>query len=747
MNLSLIRCCCFAALAALVACGGGGGSSAPPPPAVVLPPTISSFAPSALSDGSAVTLTGTHFTGATSVQFNQVSATFSVASDTQIQSTAPTGLTAGTITVTTPGGTGTSTAYTVVYGAPTITSVTPSQGQVGLPVVITGTNLGLTGTTLALNGQAITTFTKTSTQISFNVPLGATSGNLVITTPGGTASRPFTVTLPTTTFDLHIEKVQLTQSTQTLDNAVPIVAGKAGLLRVFVLANQANTATPTVRVTLLNNGAPLAGYPKTLVAPGGSVPTALLESALASSWNLTVPGTDLTTPTGSGYSVQALVDPTGVIAEADKTNNTFTAALAGVVVPVFKTTIFPVVLASGTGNITTANKAQWVARLAKMFPVAGVDVVVGSPFTGSVNSLASDDSDGHWGTLLVDLRTKHQADGATDRYYYGALNVSYGSGIAGLGYVPGSSTSSYSVRTAIGWDKASGGYSDGGFFPEVFAHETGHNMGRQHSPCNGADSPDPSYPYAGGLIGVWGYDSALNTLHSPLVDKDIMGYCTPNWVSDYVYRKILDFRGGTGGFLKVGAEDAPLAPGQSTSKECLLVRGIVHDSGRVELLPSFRTMALPSAPVGEGEYTLVGLDALGLPLFTTPIELAELGCGPKAKERHFVMALPLDALVLNSLTELRVLKAGQVLSSLRSLPAGARIVATPPELQRLTGDQVQLTWDATLYPAVMVRDRDTGEVIAILPGGRQNFTATATRFDLVMSDGVTGPTHRLELAN
>jgi len=167
----------------------------------------------------------------------------------------------------------------------------------------------------------------------------------------------------------------------------------------------------------------------------------------------------------------------------------------------------------------------------------------------------------------------------------------------------------------------------------------------------------------------------------------------------------------------------------------------------VELLPSFRTMALPSAPVGEGEYTLVGLDALGLPLFTTPIELTELGCGPKETERHFVMALPLDALVLNSLTGLRVLKAGQVLSSRRSLPIGARVVATPPELQRLTGDQVQLTWDATLHPAVMVRDRDTGEVLAILPGGRQSFTATATRFDLVMSDGVTGPTHRLELAN
>lgn len=551
---------------------------------------------------------------------------------------------------------------------------------------------------------------------------------------------------PTATLDLQIGKLQLTQSTQTLDNTVPIVAGKAGLIRVFVLANQTNTATPSVQVTLLNNGVPVAGYPKIIPAPGGNVPVTLLEASLASSWNLAVPGTDLSTPTGGGYSLQALVDPTNAVDEADMTNNTATVSLPGTTVPIFKTTIFPVVLASGSGNISAANKAQWVARLAKMYPVAGVDVVVGAPFTGSVSTLDPNDVDGHWGTLLVDLRTKHQADGVADRYYYGALNVSYASGVAGLGYVPGSSASSFSVRTAIGWDKASG-YADGGLFPEVFAHETGHNMGRQHSPCGGAATPDLSYPYAGGLIGVWGYDSVLNVLHSPLVDKDIMGYCTPNWVSDYVYKKILDFRGGTGGFLKVGAEDAPLAPDQGVSRECLLVRGILHEDGRVELLPAFRTMALPSAPIGAGEYSLACLDAQGLPLLTTPIELVELGCGPRGRERHFVLALPLDAAALDALAGLQVLKAGQVLASQRSAPAKALRAPTAPALQRRAEDQVELTWDALIHPTVMVRDSDTGEVIAILSGGHQIITATSRRFDLVLSDGVTGPTHRRVPAN
>jgi len=710
-----------------------------------LAPTVQSFTPTSLTEGGVVTLTGTHFVGATLVQFNQLNAAFTITSDTQLQATAPAGLTPGLITVAGPGGTGTSAAYTVAYASPTITSVSPTQGQPGVTVLITGTNLGYPGTTITLNGVSVLLDSQTTGQLTFTVPVGATSGNLVVTTPGGTVSRAFTIATPSTTLDFHIEKLQLTQSTQTLDNAVPIVAGKAGLIRVFVLANQANTALPTVQVTLRNNGVPVAGYPKLISAPGASVPTALAESTLASSWNLAVPGTDLTTPTGSGYSLQARVDPTSLVAEADKTNNTTTVSLTGTTVPTFKSTVFPVVLDSGTGGASDANKAQWIARLAKMFPVGGTDVQVGTPFTGSVSTLASNDADGHWGTLLVDLRTKHQADGATDRYYYGALKVSYGSGIAGLGIVPGSSSSSCSVPTAIGWDKTSG-YADGGLFPEVFAHEVGHNMGRPHSPCGGVASSDPNYPYTGGFIGVWGYDSVLNTLHSPTVDKDIMGYCTPNWVSDYVYKKILDFRGGTGGFLKLGAEDVPLAPALTELQDCLLVRGIVRSDGRVELLPAFRTRALPSELPASGEFSLACLDEQGATVFTSPMELVELGCSPAGEEHHFLMALPIAWAPLDAIAGLQVLRGAEVLASRRSLPSAARMLGAAPEVRRLDPERVQLTWEATLHPAALVRDGDSGEVIAILGGGSRVLETKARRFDLVLSDGVRGPTHRVETA-
>jgi hypothetical protein len=71
-------------------------------------PRITSFSPSSGKVGTAVTISGTGFNGATAVRFSNAAATFTVASDAQIQTTVPSGATTGRISVTTPGGTATS---------------------------------------------------------------------------------------------------------------------------------------------------------------------------------------------------------------------------------------------------------------------------------------------------------------------------------------------------------------------------------------------------------------------------------------------------------------------------------------------------------------------------------------------------------------------------------------------------------------------------------------------------------------
>jgi IPT/TIG domain len=172
------------------------GSTAPPPA-----PTITSFSPASGPVGTTVTITGTNFTGTASVKFGGTGASFSVASDTSLTATVPTGASTGTIAVTAPGGTATSaTAFTVTPPAPTITSFAPTSGPVGVNVTIGGTNFA--GTTSVTFGGTSASFTVVSdTALHATVPSGATSGPIAVTTPGGTATSTtaFTVTVPAPT--------------------------------------------------------------------------------------------------------------------------------------------------------------------------------------------------------------------------------------------------------------------------------------------------------------------------------------------------------------------------------------------------------------------------------------------------------------------------------------------------------------------------------------------------------------------
>ena len=164
-------------------------------------PTITSFAPTSGSVGTNVTISGTNFTGATAVTFNGVSASFIATSDTAIQATVPAGATTGPLSVTTPGGTATSTNNFTVVSVPTITSFAPASGPVGTSVTISGTNFtGATSVTFSGKGASFTVTSDTAIQAT--VPTGATTGPLSVTTPGGTATSTnnFTVvSVPTIT--------------------------------------------------------------------------------------------------------------------------------------------------------------------------------------------------------------------------------------------------------------------------------------------------------------------------------------------------------------------------------------------------------------------------------------------------------------------------------------------------------------------------------------------------------------------
>src|SRR5207245_897999 len=156
------------------------------------PATSTRFPHSSGPAGTSVTVTSTNFTGASAVTFNAVSASFTVISDTAIQATVPTGARTGPLSVTTPGGTATSTNNFTVTVTLTVTkagsgTVTSSDGAINC------------GTTCSSSYTSGTTVTLTATPASGSIFTGWSGCDAVSgTTCSVTMSAARAVTAPFT---------------------------------------------------------------------------------------------------------------------------------------------------------------------------------------------------------------------------------------------------------------------------------------------------------------------------------------------------------------------------------------------------------------------------------------------------------------------------------------------------------------------------------------------------------------------
>ena len=152
------------------------------------PPTITSFTPTSGPVGTSVTITGTNLTGLSAVSFNGTAAvTFTGVNATTATATVPTGATTGTISVTTPGGTGTSaTSFTVTLPAPANDLCTaPSLPVLTCGSTVTGTTVGSTSTGDP-TGTCTTTVDAASGGVFYNFV--GTGGSVTVSTCGATTT-------------------------------------------------------------------------------------------------------------------------------------------------------------------------------------------------------------------------------------------------------------------------------------------------------------------------------------------------------------------------------------------------------------------------------------------------------------------------------------------------------------------------------------------------------------------------------
>jgi hypothetical protein len=417
------------------------------------------------------------------------------------------------------------------------------------------------------------------------------------------------------------------------DNSIPLVAGKATGIRIYV-DYDASAGLPPIpslsgELVATSGGATLTTLPFSSILPrrGTEIDRGLadhtLNFSLPASWchglvDITVRAFDEAAPTQKSAALKRTlrflrVDPLRVYAVGVN----YTGAGMNLPAPV------------QADFASTFDFARKVWPTGEVFFSGYTTIEFSDDLSGAISSGCGSG----FSALLDDLQ---DLKGDTDDIVYGLLPAS-------------------TPLTEVGGCGAGGAGAGREGDIVAAAHESGHAVGRDHAPCddftrcNSPRNPDENYPRYGNYItdsiGEFGYDPDDNSVLDPAAWSDFMGYSPASWISPYTYTALMALGHPSPAPASYAARsisrDGPRTrPGDEVRttgewlrrREQVLFLRLRADGTDVQVRPSFTYDAFRRATGMNTEYDVHVLGQDKVVLACVPLERrcgpCATGCGP-----------------------------------------------------------------------------------------------------------------------
>lgn len=376
------------------------GLSSPGINFTIPPPVISNFTPLQGRPGDSITISGSNFGqqqfSGSGVSFGGAAATITTWSNSQVVATVPSGI-SNTVSIQLTAGLQPTTAATqfTVIPPPNITSISPTSGPVNTLVTISGSGFGSpkgTSTVTFNNGITGSPTSWGDSQIQVPVPVGATSGYIVISAGSETSTNNsndlFTVTGAPTINSNGVNPVSGPTGTVVTITGSNFGATQGTSIVEFGGVSSTSTtswATGTIKVAVPSN-APVAADSVTVTVSGQTV-TAAQTFTVTNTATLT--GTVTNAVGGaaiSGATVQVLQN--GVSKGSTTTNGSGTYTFSSITAGVYDIQASATSFGTALLNVVSIPAGQTTTKNFSLGAAGGViglvkDATSGSPISGA----------------------------------------------------------------------------------------------------------------------------------------------------------------------------------------------------------------------------------------------------------------------------------------------------------------------------------------------------------------------------